>query len=75
MEAPLDSWEERRGELTPAEAYRCWLFGEGLETGRAGEEALEVEAEQEGEVVIGEEEGEEPEEPEEPEFLQMARDG
>jgi hypothetical protein len=31
-----------------------------------------VEAEQEGEVVIGEEEGEEPEEPE---FLQMARDG
>ncbi len=34
MEAPLDSWEERRGELTPAEAYRCWLFGEGLEVGR-----------------------------------------
>jgi putative transposase len=31
MEAPLDSWEERRGPGTPAEAYRCWLFGEGLE--------------------------------------------
>jgi putative transposase len=31
MAAPLDSWEERRGGLTPAEAYRCWLFGEGLE--------------------------------------------
>jgi hypothetical protein len=43
MEAPLDSWEERRGELTPAEAYRCWLFGEGLEVGLGGEEALEVE--------------------------------
>jgi hypothetical protein len=39
MEAPLDSWEERRGELTPAEAYRCWLFGEGLEAGRAEENA------------------------------------
>jgi REP element-mobilizing transposase RayT len=33
MEAPMDSWEERRGQLTPAEAYRCWLFGEGLEVG------------------------------------------
>ena len=33
MEVPMDSWEERRGELTPAEAYRCWLFGEGLEAG------------------------------------------
>ncbi len=33
MEAPMDSWEERRGELTPGEAYRCWLFGEGLEVG------------------------------------------
>jgi len=31
MEAPMDSWEEKRGGLTPAEAYRCWLFGEGLE--------------------------------------------
>ncbi len=31
MEAPMDSWEERRGELTPSKAYRCWLFGEGLE--------------------------------------------
>ena len=31
MEAPMDSWEEKRGQLTPAEAYRCWLFGEGLE--------------------------------------------
>jgi hypothetical protein len=39
MEAPLDSWDERRGALTPAEAYRCWLFGEGLETGRAEENA------------------------------------
>ena len=34
MEAPMDSWGERRGELTPAEAYRCWLFGEGLEVGK-----------------------------------------
>ncbi len=43
MEAPMDSWEERRGGLptsprlrgpgTPGEAYRCWLFGEGLEVG------------------------------------------
>jgi hypothetical protein len=33
MEASMDSWEERRGGLTPAEAYRCWLFGEGLEIG------------------------------------------
>jgi REP element-mobilizing transposase RayT len=33
MEAPMDSWEERRGSLTPGEAYRCWLFGEGLEMG------------------------------------------
>jgi REP element-mobilizing transposase RayT len=33
MEAPMDSWEEKRGGLTPAEAYRCWLFGEGLEVG------------------------------------------
>ena len=29
----MDSWEERRGAGTPAEAYRCWLFGEGLEVG------------------------------------------
>ena len=46
MEAPLDTWEEKRGGLpasprlrgpgTPAEAYRCWLFGEGLETTRGG---------------------------------------
>ena len=33
MEAPMDSWEERRGAGTPAEAYRCWLFGEGIEVG------------------------------------------
>jgi putative transposase len=33
MEVPMDSWEERRGAMTPAEAYRCWLFGEGLEVG------------------------------------------
>jgi REP element-mobilizing transposase RayT len=33
MEASMDSWEERRGELTPGQAYRCWLFGEGLEVG------------------------------------------
>jgi REP element-mobilizing transposase RayT len=33
MEAPMDSWEEKRGGLTPAEAYRCWLFGEGIEVG------------------------------------------
>jgi REP element-mobilizing transposase RayT len=31
MEAPMDSWEEKRGAGTPAQAYRCWLFGEGLE--------------------------------------------
>jgi putative transposase len=31
MDAPMDSWEEKRGGLTPAEAYRCWLFGEGME--------------------------------------------
>ena len=42
MEAPLDSWEEKRGGGTPAEAYRCWLFGEGLETDRE-----EVKAEEE----------------------------
>ena len=33
MEAPMDSWEEKRGQLTPGEAYRCWVFGEGLEAG------------------------------------------
>ena len=33
MEAPMDSWEEKRGAGTPAEAYRCWLFGEGIEVG------------------------------------------
>jgi hypothetical protein len=33
MEAPIDSWEERRSRLTPGEAYRCWLYGEGLEAG------------------------------------------
>ena len=33
MEAPMDSWEEKRGGLTPTEAYRCWLFGEGIEVG------------------------------------------
>jgi putative transposase len=33
MDAPMDSWEERRGAMTPGEAYRCWLFGEGLEVG------------------------------------------
>jgi putative transposase len=33
MEAPMDSWDEKRGGLTPAEAYRCWLFGEGIEVG------------------------------------------
>jgi putative transposase len=38
MEAPMDSWEERRGAGTPGEAYRCWLFGEGIE---AGEQAVE----------------------------------
>ena len=39
MEAPLDSWEEKRGSFTPAEAYRCWLFGEGMEAERRGLEA------------------------------------
>jgi REP element-mobilizing transposase RayT len=43
MEAPMDSWEEKRGGLptsprlrgqgTPAEAYRCWLSGKGIEAG------------------------------------------
>ena len=33
MGEPMDSWEERRGGLAPGEAYRCWLFGEGLEVG------------------------------------------
>ena len=33
MEVPMDSWEEKRGAGTPAEAYRCWLFGEGIEVG------------------------------------------
>jgi REP element-mobilizing transposase RayT len=33
MEAPMDSWEEKRGGLSPAEGYRCWLFGEGIEVG------------------------------------------
>ena len=33
MEAPMDSWEERRGAMAPGEVYRCWLFGEGLEVG------------------------------------------
>ncbi len=33
METAMDSWEEKRGAMTPGEAYRCWLFGEGLEVG------------------------------------------
>ena len=33
MKAPMDSWSMRRGGLSPAEAYRCWLFGDGLEGG------------------------------------------
>lgn len=33
MDVPMDSWEEKRGGLTPAEAYRCCLFGEGIEVG------------------------------------------
>ena len=39
LEAPLDGWEEKRGELRPAEAYRCWLFGEGIEEGSTAREA------------------------------------
>jgi REP element-mobilizing transposase RayT len=39
MAAPLDSWEEKWGSFTPAEAYRCWLFGEGMEVERRGLEA------------------------------------
>lgn len=35
MESPLDSWDGKRGELTPAESYRCWLFGDGLEASTA----------------------------------------
>jgi putative transposase len=41
MEAPMDSWEEKRGELAPAEAYRCWLFGEGIEVGSGADERVE----------------------------------
>jgi REP element-mobilizing transposase RayT len=41
MEAPMDSWEEKRGGLTPAEAYRCWLFGEGIEVGSGADEKVE----------------------------------
>lgn len=42
----MDSWEEKRGGLTPAEAYRGWLFGEGIEVGvevleRSGEGTAE----------------------------------
>ena len=40
MEAPMDSWEEKRGGLTPAEAYRCWLFGEGIEVGSGADEGV-----------------------------------
>ncbi|MCH7226409.1 transposase, partial [Haloferula sp. A504] len=32
LDRPLDSWEEKptKSDLTAAEWYRCWLFGEGL---------------------------------------------
>ena len=50
MEAPMDSWEEKRAGLPtllklrgpgmPAETHRCWLFGEGLEVGAAQNEGL-----------------------------------
>lgn len=33
LEAPLDTWDEKRGALTPAQAYRCWLYGDGLQGG------------------------------------------
>lgn len=45
MERPLDSWNEgpvkkRKGSLTTAEWYRCWLFEDGTETpGRKGVKA------------------------------------
>ena len=32
LSAPIDSWMEKRGGLTPSETYRCWLFGDGLES-------------------------------------------
>lgn len=32
MEVPMDSWGRSRGGLIPAEAYRCWLFGDGLDS-------------------------------------------
>ena len=41
MEAPMDSWEQKRGGRTPAEAYRCWLFGEGIEVGSGDDERVE----------------------------------
>jgi len=33
VDSPLDSWHEKAGpsDLTAAEWYRCWLFGEGVE--------------------------------------------
>ncbi len=29
----IEAWEEKRGGVRVAEAYRCWLFGEGLKAG------------------------------------------
>jgi len=54
VDSPLDSWNEKAGrsDLSAAEWYRCWLFGEGVEveksavsSGRKGiskEEAKQV---------------------------------
>jgi len=45
VDSPLDSWNEKAGpsDLSAAEWYRCWLFGEGVEV-----EASAVSSERKG---------------------------
>jgi hypothetical protein len=50
LDRPLDSWEGKptKSDLTAAEWYRCWLFGEGLsvasdESGRAPRKGMSPE--------------------------------
>ena len=49
LERSLDSWDEKstRSDLTAAEWYRCWLFGEGLsvpdEAGRTKQRGVSLE--------------------------------